>query len=87
MFLRWRDGDEDTIDTLLQALYPDLKRRVLIDGRVKEIHRAIELQYFGRLTLKETGEVLDIPSPTVMQDFRFAEARLAHEWGGSIGAP
>ncbi|HET6569116.1 MAG TPA: sigma-70 family RNA polymerase sigma factor [Rhodothermales bacterium] len=42
--------------------------------------RAIELHYFGGLTLEETGEVLGISAATVMRDLRFAEAWLNREW-------
>jgi RNA polymerase sigma factor (TIGR02999 family) len=41
--------------------------------------RAIELRYFGGLTLDEAAEVLGTSAPTVMRDVRFAEAWLARE--------
>ena len=43
--------------------------------------KAVELHYFGGLTLEEAGEVLGVSPPTVMRDLRFAEAWLAREWG------
>lgn len=42
--------------------------------------RAVELHYFGGLTLEETGEVLGVSAPTVMRDLRFAQAWLARAW-------
>ncbi len=42
--------------------------------------QAVELYYFGGLTLQEAGEVLGISPQTVMRDLRFAEAWLAREW-------
>ena len=45
---------------------------------------AVELRYFGGLTLEEAGEVLDVSPPTVMRDVRFAEAWLAREWGAKL---
>lgn len=44
--------------------------------------RAVELHYFGGLTLEEAGAVLGVSPPTVMRDLRFAEAWLAREWSG-----
>jgi RNA polymerase sigma factor (TIGR02999 family) len=46
--------------------------------------RAVELRYFGGLTLEEAAEVLDVSAPTVMRDVRFGEAWLAREWGGRL---
>lgn len=43
--------------------------------------KAMELRYFGGLTLEETAEVLGVSPPTVMRDVRFAEAWLARAWG------
>jgi RNA polymerase sigma factor (TIGR02999 family) len=44
--------------------------------------RAIELRFFGGLTLEEVGEALGISAPTAMRDVRFAQAWLARELGG-----
>ena len=46
--------------------------------------KAVELHYFGGLTLDEVGGVLEISAPTAMRDLRFAEAWLANAWGGSL---
>ncbi len=46
--------------------------------------KALELYYFGGLTLEEVGEVLGISAATAMRDLRFAEAWLNREWNGSF---
>lgn len=43
--------------------------------------KAVELRFFGGLTLEETASVLSISPPTVMRDVRFAVAWLARAWG------
>jgi RNA polymerase sigma factor (TIGR02999 family) len=43
--------------------------------------KAVELRYFGGLTLEEAAEVLGTSAPTVMRDVRFAQAWLARELG------
>jgi RNA polymerase sigma factor (TIGR02999 family) len=54
-------------------------------NRLAEAHprqsRAVELRYFGGLTLEEAAEVLEVSPPTVMRDVRFAEAWLGREMG------
>ena len=62
-----------------------------LDDALQRLHvrhprqsRAMELRYFGGLTLEESAEVLDVSAPTVMRDLRFAEAWLAREWGSDI---
>lgn len=39
--------------------------------------KAVELRYFGGLTLEEVGEALGVSAPTAMRDLRFAQAWLA----------
>ena len=46
--------------------------------------KAMELHYFGGLTLEEAGKVLGVSPATVMRDLRFAEAWLAREWDGDL---
>lgn len=46
--------------------------------------RAIELRYFGGLTVDEASEVLDVSPPTVTRDVQFAQAWLAREWGARL---
>jgi RNA polymerase sigma factor (TIGR02999 family) len=43
--------------------------------------RAVELRYFGDLSLSEVGEALGISAPTAMRDLRFAQAWLARALG------
>lgn len=45
--------------------------------------QALELRYFGGLTLAEVGEALNISAPTAMRDLRYALAWLAR----AIGKP
>lgn len=42
--------------------------------------KAVELTYFGGLTLEEAAEAIGVSPATVMRDQRFAEAWLAREW-------
>lgn len=56
-------------------------------GRLEAEHprpaQAVELHYFGGLTQREAGEVLDVSQPTVARDLRFAVAWFAREWEAS----
>ena len=47
--------------------------------------KALEMYYFGGLTLTEIGEVLGVSAATAMRDLRFAKAWLAREWSGAEG--
>lgn len=67
-----RGGDADP-DALL-ALDDALARLEVEHPRQAQ---AIELRYFGGLTLGETGVALGISAPTAMRDLRFAQAWLA----------
>jgi RNA polymerase sigma factor (sigma-70 family) len=60
------------LDEALQALAE-------IDAR-KE--RVVELRFFGGLTVKETAEVLQVSSETVMRDWRLAKMWLLRELEG-----
>jgi RNA polymerase sigma-70 factor (ECF subfamily) len=46
--------------------------------------KAVELYYFGGMTLEEVGKVLGVSTPTAMRDLRAAEAWLAREWNGTL---
>jgi RNA polymerase sigma factor (TIGR02999 family) len=52
-------------------------------GRLEQLSprqaKAVELRYFGGLTLEEAAQVLGTSAPTVMRDLRFAQAWLARE--------
>jgi len=52
-------------------------------GRLEQVSprqaKAVELRYFGGLTLEEAAQVLGTSAPTVMRDLRFAQAWLARE--------
>ena len=48
--------------------------------------KAVELRYFGGLTLEEVGESLGISAPTAMRDLRFAQAWLAGVLRANDGA-
>lgn len=59
-------------------------------ARLEEVYprpgQAVELHYFGGLTLEEAGEVLGVSAATVMRDLRFAEAWLRRRWTGDLSA-
>ena len=71
---------DDYAETLLE-LNDALRRMERSRPRPSQ---AVELRYFGGLTLEEAGEVLGVSPQTVMRDLRFAEAWLAREWGGML---
>lgn len=74
---------EEYAETLLE-LDDALQRMGITHPRQSE---AIELHYFGGLTLEEAGEVLGVSPATVMRDLRFGEAWLSREWHGSLHPP
>lgn len=49
--------------------------------------KAVELRYFGGLTLDEVGEALGVSAPTAMRDLRFAQAWLARVLRHDDAAP
>ncbi len=76
-----------------ERLIPDEHTETLLEfddalKRLGKTHsrqsQAVELRYFGGLTLEEAGEVLGVSPATVMRDLRFAEAWLAREWEGDL---
>ena len=71
---------EEMVETLLE-LDDALQRLAVLYPRQS---KAVELHYFGGLTLEEAGEVLGVSAPTVMRDLRFAQAWLANEWSGAL---
>lgn len=71
-----RIGAGEQVETVLD-LHESLERLELEYPRPA---RAVELKYFGGLTLEESGEALGVAPATVMRDLRFAEAWLGREW-------
>ena len=69
---------EVNLDTVLE-LDAVLSRLEAISPRQA---KAVELRFFGGLTLEETAEVLGTSAPTAMRDLRFAQAWLARELAG-----
>jgi RNA polymerase sigma factor (sigma-70 family) len=69
---------EVDLDTVLE-LDAVLSRLEAISPRQA---KAVELRFFGGLTLEETAEVLGTSAPTAMRDLRFAQAWLARELAG-----
>ncbi len=67
---------EEMVETLLEL--DDALQRLAV--HYPRQSKAVELHYFGGLTLEEAGEVLGVSAPTVMRDLRFAQAWLAAEW-------
>jgi RNA polymerase sigma factor (TIGR02999 family) len=70
-------GPEVDLDTLIE-LNDALERLESVSPRQA---KAVELRFFGGLTLEEAAEVLGSSAPTVMRDLRFAQAWLAREIG------
>jgi RNA polymerase sigma-70 factor, ECF subfamily len=68
---------EVDLDALLE-LDDALRRLEAVSPRQA---KAVELRFFGGLTLEEAAEVLGTSAPTVMRDLRFAQAWLARELG------
>ena len=68
---------DETIDTVL-----DLDDALEQLGAEHERQsKALEMYYFGGLTLEEVGAALDVSAATAMRDVRFAKAWLGREWG------
>ena len=65
-------------DDALLALDAALAR---LERRHPRQAKAVELRYFGGLTLEEVGEALGVSAPTAMRDLRFAQAWLAAALG------
>ena len=63
-----RDREIVALDDALQTLAKQDQRKA----------RAVELRFFGGLSIEETAEVLGISVQTVRRDWNFAQAWLAH---------
>jgi RNA polymerase sigma-70 factor (ECF subfamily) len=66
-------------DSGLVELDDALKKLALVDERKS---RVVELRFFGGLEVKETAEVLNVSSETVMRDWRLAKVWLVRELSG-----
>jgi RNA polymerase sigma-70 factor, ECF subfamily len=60
----------------LLAIDDALQRLAQIDQRKSQV---VELRFFGGLSVKETAEVLQISSETVMRDWKFSKSWLLSE--------
>ena len=89
-----RGGDQQRVELDDDLLISDAHVETMVElddalTRLEASHprqsKAIELRYFGGLTLEEAAEVLKVSPPTVMRDLIFAEAWLARAWGGKLG--
>ena len=49
--------------------------------------KAVELRYFGGLSIDEIARALDVSAITVRRDLRMAEAWLHHQMESGLGAP
>src|ERR1700686_3577962 len=49
--------------------------------------KAVELRYFGGLSMDEIARALDVTPVTVRRDLRMAEAWLHHQMESGLGAP
>ena len=63
----------------LLAIDEALKQLEAVDQRKS---RVVELRFFGGLSVKETAEVLNVSSETVMRDWKLAKAWLLCELNG-----
>ena len=84
--------DARHLTSFLVAESADPEALLALDSALGELEkqhprhaRAIELRYFGGLTLEQTGEALGVSAPTAMRDLRFAQAWLARAIGASRG--
>ena len=84
-----RGGSAEDVP-LNEELIPDDKVGLVLDlddalEQLAKAHerpsKALELYYFGGLTLEETGAALGTSAATAMRDLRFAKAWLARAWG------
>lgn len=71
----------DTVETVLDL---DDALETLADTHERP-SKALELRFFGGLTLEEVGTTLGVSAATAMRDVRFAKAWLAREWGNESG--
>ncbi len=87
-----RGGDRRKVALEDDLLLSDVQADALVElddalGRLEAIRprqsKAVELRFFGGLTLEETAEVLGVSAPTVLRDLRFAQAWLARAWSGT----
>jgi len=83
-----RGGEADDLP-LEEQLIPDEKIGPVLElddalEQLAEAHerqgKALELYYFGGLTLEEVGAALSVSTATAMRDVRFAKAWLARAW-------
>lgn len=90
-----RGGDQQRVDfeeeLLISGDYAD--SLLEIDDALQRLEmehprqaQAVELHYFGGLTLEEVGAVLGVSAATVMRDLRFAQAWLARSWGADLAS-
>jgi RNA polymerase sigma factor (TIGR02999 family) len=86
-----RGGSAEEVPLREELISADKVERILeLDDALDRLARAderaskaLEIYYFGGLTLTEIGEVLGVSAATAMRDLRFAKAWLAREWGGA----
>ena len=74
-FVCKRSSDLAALDDALNAL-------ASIDQRKSKV---VELRFFGGLSVKETAEVLQVSSETVMRDWKLAKVWLLRELSGGGG--
>lgn len=82
-----------TLDEALDAAIPRNLDLVRLDDALKALAefdpqqaRAVELRFFGGLTIEETAEVLGVSTATVKRDWMIAKAWLRRELtGGRLG--
>lgn len=83
---RKRAGRKVSLDEAVSLAIDNGRGLLALDealGRLQEFDarkcQAVELRYFGGLTVDEIARTLDVSTPTVQRDLRMAEAWLHHE--------
>lgn len=71
LFVAERPSDLVALDDALNAL-------ASVDQRMSQV---VELRFFGGLSVKETADVLQVSSDTVMRDWKLARVLLLRELG------
>ena len=66
LLLVWSDGDQTALEELTPLVYA-------------ELHRLVELPFFGGLSVEETAEALNVSPRTVMREWSLARDCLYRE--------
>lgn len=83
-----RAGQRVPLEEVVSFLQERSREVVALDGALTALEkvdprkcRAVELRYFGGLSMNEIAQTMDVSEVTVRRDLRMAEAWLNHEMG------